>query len=346
VNDEPIVGDSPREFPALLPWQVTAAREALAGRATWPHALLVRGAAGIGKHVLALNFAQALLCESPLDSGLACGVCDGCRYVAAGQHPDLRLVEPFEVDEDGGIKLLNDIPIGHVRSLIEFTQVTSHRRRAKVALIVPADRMNTSAANALLKTLEEPPAGTYLILVTAQPGRIPATVRSRCRTFDAPVPTRSQAADWLRAAGVPDPDAVLAQADGAPLAALPLADPDVQAERRHWLGALARPDTLSPIALGARVESAGREERKDRLAASIGWLLGWVGDLARVAAGGPPLRNLEFATALEQLSARVAPVPLLRYHRRLLRQRTRIHHPLQPRLVVETLLIDYRALFH
>jgi DNA polymerase-3 subunit delta' len=344
-TDEDSVPPS-RALPPLLPWQGNAAREALSRRATWPHGLLIQGRPGIGKGALALHFAQSLLCESPQGSGLACGSCASCRYVAAGQHPDLRLVEPSEIDDDGEIKLLADIPIGHIRALIEFTQITSHRRRAKVALIVPADRMNVNAANALLKTLEEPPADTYLVLVTAQPGRIAATVRSRCRVFDAPVPTPAQAREWLGSHGVGSPDSVLAQAGGAPLAALALADPGVQAERTHWLAALARPEALSPLALGARVESAGREERRDRLAAAIEWLLGWTADLARVSSGGAPTRNPDFAAALASLSTRVARVSLLRYHRRLLRQRTWIHHPLQPRLVVEALLIDYRALFN
>ncbi len=332
-------------FPALLPWQENTARDVLGRRASWPHALLLHGPAGIGKHVLALHFARALLCESPRPDGAACAACTSCGYVAAGAHPDLRLVEPIEVEEDGTIKPLDQIPVDAVRRLIEFVQITSHRRVAKVALVVPAERMNAAAANALLKTLEEPPADTYLLLVAHQPGRLPATVRSRCRTLDAPVPTLAQARDWLLATGVASPDVVLAQAGGAPLIARDLADPGVQAERSFWLSALARPEGLSPVALGARVESAGRDERKERLAAALNWLLAWTGDLARVEAGGSPRHNPDFATALAALSRRVARVALLRYHRRLLRQRAWLSHPLQPRLVAEALLIEYRGLF-
>lgn len=332
-------------FPTLLPWQENAARETLARRASWPHALLLHGPAGIGKRALALQFARALLCESPRPDGTACGACASCGYVAAGQHPDLRLVEPIEVDEDGTIKLLDQIPVDAIRRLIDFAQITSHRRVAKVALVVPAERMNVAAANALLKTLEEPPADTYVLLVAHQPGRLPATVRSRCRTLDAPVPTLAQSRDWLAAAGVASPDVVLAQAGGAPLIARQLADPGVQAERSFWLAAFARPERLSAVALGARVESAGRDERKERLAAALDWLLAWTGDLARVAAGGTPRHNPDFSGALTALSSRVARVSLLRYHRRLLRQRAWLSHPLQPRLVAEALLIEYRGLF-
>lgn len=336
---------APPAVPPLLPWQAEAATAALAARATWPHALLVAGPRGIGKRTLALNFAKALLCESPRVDGLACEACPSCGYVAAGQHPDLRLVEPIERDEEGVEKRLDQIRIEFVRDLIDWTQVTSHRGRAKVAVIYPAELMNPAAANALLKTLEEPPPDTYLLLVAHQPGRVPATLRSRCRRFVAPTPDAALARRWLAAQGVANPEAVLAQAGGAPLAALGLADPDWQGERALWLNALAKPRTLSPLMLAARLEAAPKDERKARLELAIDWLAAWTADLARVAAGVAPARNPDFAAALAPLASAVAPVALFRYHRSLLRQRLLVSHPLQPRLVAEALLLRYRDLF-
>lgn len=343
MADDDSVAAAPA-IPALLPWQPAAVAAALRARATWPHALLIVGPRGVGKRTLALNFAKALLCESPRADGLACDACPSCGYANAGQHPDLRLVEPIERDEDE-VKVLDHIPIGHVRSLTEWTQVTSHRGRAKVAVIVPAELLNVAAANALLKTLEEPPRDTYLLLVAHQPGRMPATLRSRCRRYVAPLPDAELARRWLATQGVAEPDAVLAQAGGAPIAALSLADPPWQAERALWLNALAKPRGLSPLALSARIESAGKDERKARLEAAIDWLAAWTADLARVAAGIPPARNPDFAAALGALAGAVAPVPLFRYHRSLLRQRLLVAHPLQPRLVAEALLLRYRDLF-
>src|SRR5215471_11834808 len=87
---------------SLLPWQLAAARSALAQRATWPHALLVHGAKGIGKHALALGFAQALLCETPRPDGLACGHCPSCHYAVSGQHPDLMRLELLAPDAGDG----------------------------------------------------------------------------------------------------------------------------------------------------------------------------------------------------------------------------------------------------
>jgi DNA polymerase III subunit delta' len=334
-----------RPFPALLPWQHAMAGEALRARATWPHALLMVGPRGVGKRTLALNFAKALLCEAPREDGLACDACPSCGYVNAGQHPDLRLMEPFEFEDDGEVKALDAIPVGHVRALTAWTQVTSHRGRAKVAVIVPAEAMNVAAANALLKTLEEPPPDTYLILVAHQPGRVQATLRSRCRRFVAPLPDAAAARAWLAAQGVANPEPVLAQAGGAPIAALDLADPAWQAERELWLGALAKPRSLSAMALAARIEAAPKDERKARLALVIDWLAAWTADLARVAAGTPAVRNPDFAGALAALAPAVAQVPLFRYHRSLLRQRLLVGHPLAPRLVVEALLLRYRDLF-
>jgi len=330
----------------LLPWQLDTARAALAQRATWPHALLVHGPRGIGKHALALNFAQALLCEAPRADGLACGECAGCRYAIAGQHPDLMRLELQLVDpEEGTLVAVETIGIDRVRALTEFVQLTSHRQRAKVAVISPAERMNAAAANALLKTLEEPPPGTYLILVSDQPGRVPATILSRCRKLAAPPPAPAAARAWLAAQGVAAPDLALAQAAGAPIDALAHADPAVQAERLAWLAALGQPERLSVPALAARIDAGGKDERRVRLAHALEWLIAWTADLARIVAGGAARQNPDAAAPLQRLAAKVAPIALFRYHRSLLRQRALLAHPLQPRLVAEAVLLDYQALF-
>ena len=331
---------------ALPPWQLATARSLLAQRAQWPHAVLIHGPRGIGKHALALALAQALLCEAPQGDGLACGACPGCRYAEAGQHPDLMRLELVEVDEDeGGLKNVDTISIKRVRALIDFVELTSHRQRAKVAVIAPAERMNNAAANALLKTLEEPPAGTYLILVADLIGRLPATILSRCRRVRVAAPPAEEASAWLAAQGVSEPQLALAQAGGAPLTALELAGDDWQAERKLWLAALGTPERLSVLSLAARIDAGARDARRARLGRAIDWLLGWVADLARVAAGGDARHNPDFARQIAALGGKVAVPRAFRYHDSLLRQRALLSHPLQPRLVAEALLIDYRALF-
>lgn len=329
---------------APLPWQQPLLRDLLGRRARWPHAVVVTGPAGIGKFVLAQTLARAMLCEAPLADAHACGECPGCRYVAAGQHPDLRVVEPVDVDDDE-VKRVEWIVVDRIRELNDWAAITSHRGRAKVALIVPAERMNVAAANALLKTLEEPASSTHFMLVSHLPGRLPPTIASRCQRIVAPRPSTTQGAAWLEAQGVRDARALLAQANGAPLRALALADAGYQAERRTWLDALAAPRALSPASLGARVDATPREARKDLLAAIVDWLTGWCTDLARLRAGALPIENPGRVEALRGLATTVAPLALFRYHRRLLRERTLLSHPLSPRLVAEALLIDYRAMF-
>ena len=124
-----------------------------------------------------------------------------------------------------------------------------------------------------------------------------------------------------------------------------MAGAEWQAERMVWMQALARPEALSPVVLAARIEAASKDQRRQRLAQVIDWLLGWTVDLSRVAAGGVPERNKDFGAAIGPLALAVAPIPLFRYYRTLLRQRTWVAHPLQPRLVAEAMLIGYRELF-
>ena len=329
---------------SALPWQRSILGSLLPRRAHWPHAMLVTGPVGIGKRVLAQSLARALLCETAAADGSACGRCPGCGYAAAGQHPDLRLLEPIEIDDDE-VKLVEWISVDRIRALIRWAEITSHRGGAKVALIVPAERMNEAAANALLKTLEEPTAATYFVLVSHLPGRLPATIVSRCQRIAAPRPTRDEARSWLIAHGIDAPDGALAQAHGAPLRALALADAQYQAERNAWIGAFATPATLEVAAMGARIDAAPREQRKEVLAAIVDWLLGWCSDLARVHAGAAPVAHAGFEKPLRELAASVAPAALFRYHRQLLTQRALLAHPLSPRLVAEALMIEYRALF-
>ena len=339
------IGAEAPAWQPLPPWQKRAVAEGLRARARWPHALLITGRPGIGKRILALHFAQALLCEQPRDDGSACGRCPSCGYVVTGTHPDLRLIELVEVDDEGNRTPVDEIIVKRIRELTEFAQLTAHRQRAKVAVITPAEAMNENAQNALLKTLEEPPPATYLILVSHQPGRIAPTIVSRCGLMAAPEPDAEAASAWLAAKGVSEPRLLLAQAGGAPLLALTLADSVVQRERELLLDELGEPQRMEPVALGARIDSYGKDERKARLGDVLYWLSTWVADLAVTKSGGAPRFHPDRREALALLAARVAPLKLFRYYRTLLQQRALLGHPLQPRLVAEALLVEYRALF-
>ena len=344
---EPLTSDAQGSVvQALPPWLDANAHDALSRRSRWPHALLLSGPAGTGKRLLAWHLARALVCEAPRENGAACTQCASCRYAAAGQHPDLKVIEPVEIDDEGNATPTDAIKVDSIRALTAWAQVTSHRGGAKVALIMPAERMNASAANALLKTLEEPPAGTYMILASHQPARLAPTIASRCSRHIVSMPPAAVAIAWLRGQDAEDPPGLLAQAGGAPFIALSLADPAHQTERRAWLHALSGPGDLLPAALAARLELGGRDGRRERLGVAIDWLIAWTSDLARIGAGGQTTRNTDFARPLALLAPRVARLSLFRYYRQLLQQRALLTHPLQPRLVAEALLIDYRSLFN
>lgn len=201
----------------------------LAGRA--PHALLLHGPEGVGKLQLAERFAQLLLCESAGPRTASCGKCDGCRWFVAGHHPDVRFIEPEtlarrpagddgETSEKSKAKPSAEIKIDQVRGLADFVNLASHRGGKRIVIVHPAEAMNTPAANALLKSLEEPPASAMFLLVSHRAARLLPTVRSRCVPIAVPLPAADQARAWLEKQGVKDAGRRLAFAGGAPLRAL------------------------------------------------------------------------------------------------------------------------------
>jgi len=183
-------------------------------------ALLIHEARGAGGDALALWTAQLVLCTQARRA--PCGVCLACRRVEGAQHPDLARLAPIEDSKQ--------IRIEQVRELIADLGLTSHQSGYKVAILSPADALNRNAANALLKTLEEPTPNTLLILVAAQPSRLPATVLSRCQRISIRAPGRDEAVAWLQGVrGTGAWDSVLDTLGDAPLWAAEV-DPKTVAE--------------------------------------------------------------------------------------------------------------------
>ena len=202
------------------PWQ-RLCRARKSGRLA--HAILLAGPSGLGKAAFARRLAYSLVCIEPGDSGDACGRCSACRQAAAGSHPDLQVVMPEETKKH--------IRIDAIRGLTENSELSGQESGHRVFDIEPADAMNRSAANALLKTLEEPSSRTLLILVSSHPDRLAATIRSRCQTLNFRIPAHTEVRSWLAAqTGGSEPlDELLAVSGGAPLRAL-------LAREQDWLG--------------------------------------------------------------------------------------------------------------
>lgn len=174
------------------PWQQRAYDHALAAleAGRLGHGLLICGPAGLGKRAVADRLAQFVLGgeESASQTRTA-------QLIAAGTHPDLHLVS-YGLTKDGS-KLRTEIVIDQMRELSQKLSLTPQYGRAQVAIVDPVDAINRAACNALLKTLEEPADGRYLWLISAQPARLPATIRSRCQRLEFKLPPREEALDWL-----------------------------------------------------------------------------------------------------------------------------------------------------
>lgn len=218
-----------------LPWQQTQ-WQSLSERKNHdrlPHALLLYGTAGVGKGHLARLLALSLLCEN-LQQELPCGNCHACQLFSAGSHPDFFFASTAygisEQDDDGdnkprkakkSVAPSKQIKIDCIRDLIHFSTHSAHQGGKRVAIIEPAELLNHNAANALLKTLEEPGEGLFIILVSHQPSRLLPTLRSRCQALLCQTPNHQQAMEWLRHHIAPErAETALAFSADAPLKAL------------------------------------------------------------------------------------------------------------------------------
>jgi DNA polymerase-3 subunit delta' len=327
---------------SIYPWQDQAWTRLLALRGRLPHALLIHGPRGIGKRDLALALAEWLLCSDPAPRH-ACGQCQSCRWFAQGSHPDFLLLDPDAggaeeaegaTPEDGerGRKS-RQIKVETIRDLGDFVTLSAHGDGWKVALVHPAEAMNPAAANALLKTLEEPPANVLLILVSHQLQKLLPTIRSRCMKLPMPVPARSGSLGWLADQGTRDAEALLALAGGAPLEARRLGeDGAAGAARSTFLEILSA--NPSPTAAAEALQDLDPPEL-------VRWLQMWVHDLLAEKQGLPIRYHPRSQTLLSRLGRASATGSLLALLRVLNESQRFAQHPLNKQLLLEKLMLAY-----
>lgn len=220
----------------MYPWNNDLLEQLKSTRERLSHGLLFAGPDGIGKMDVAIEFARVELCEE----STGCGQCQTCQLFEAGSQPDLHLFlgEIYQVGLTGVAERFslrhlperkNDrkrratLTVDQVRAAIDVLGTRPHSAASKVAIFAPAEAMNVNAANALLKLLEEPPADTRIILLTAAPGRLLPTILSRASRVDFRPPSDAQATAWLAENGVKSgAQELLAMASGAPARALEL----------------------------------------------------------------------------------------------------------------------------
>lgn len=261
-----------QKIPDLLPWHTTEWKQLQAVHALerLPHALLFAGAEGVGKHLFVSRFAAYLLCDTSLHADGPCGNCQSCRLFVQGTHPDYREIVP---DEPG-----KAIKIDQIREFTSSAALTSHSGGYRVTVIEPADAMNVNAANSLLKTLEEPVTSSVMLLITSQPGSLPATIRSRCRQIRFRPPESTQVLPWLkREIKDADPDLLLRLASGSPLSAIKHASSELLNERQLMLKEFysISAGSADPVAV------ADRWNKQD-LILTLNWLYSWVTDILRL----------------------------------------------------------------
>jgi DNA polymerase-3 subunit delta' len=332
VHPDEVAAAVPLEY---LPWHASARARltgAIAG-GRMPHALLLHGAEGLGKERFATTLAAGLLCTRPGPELMPCGGCADCSLSRAGSHPDLHWLRRPEDRKSIGVDA--------VRDACEQLGMTSLRGGYRVAVVAPADLMTPNAQNALLKTLEEPAPRTLLVLVTARPSRLAATLRSRCQRIEIPRPGADEAHDWLRKElGSDPPPGLLGRAGGAPLRAAGLAP--------HYLALESQMTALLTRLLVGRAEitHAAAEMIGEGLGARLDWLESWLSDLLRrrlwqdaTRVEIPDGAQLQRAAGTVNMSAAFRFVDRLRESRRLLEGSA------APQLVVEALLIELVAAF-
>lgn len=331
------------------PWLKQPLTEALAQLHS--HAVLLHGPEGVGQFEFALALARAWLCEASPAGGPfqpACGRCASCHLIEAGSHPDLMVVLPEALQaslgwqgggsEEGGEaseksgktkKLSQEIKVDAIRAVVQFSQHTASRGRAKVVLVHPVERMNLIAANTLLKTLEEPPGQVRFVLSGAALDQLLPTVRSRCQAWRLPLPDADTAAAWLQdQLGTATPDdarVLLAAAGGQPLTA----------RDRHELGLDARYWPRIPNDL---MQGATTTLTQWPLTLVVETLQKVCHDLACVAAGAAPRYfpegSLPAAPDLQRLTT---------WSQELRKTSRHAEHPWNQNLKVETLLLQARA---
>jgi DNA polymerase-3 subunit delta' len=282
-----------------------------------------------------------LLCEKPRPDRQACGTCHACKWFSQGNHPDFRLIvpesmapEPREEGAEPAKKRSDQIRIEQARELADFLAVGTHRSGLRVILVYPADAMNANTQNALLKNLEEPPPATVFLLVTAQPERLLATVRSRCLKFTLPPPPADPVLRWLKEQGLKQPEATLAGAGGAPLVALKAADTDE--DRLRFIGNLGNP-AFEPIALAETV-------LRIPLWDLVGWLQRWSYDLLLARVAGRVRYHPNQKGVIADTARHCDAADIATYLRHLAQARALARHPLNPKLFVEDLLLQYQRL--
>ena len=304
-----------------------------------PHAILLYGDEGSGKADFAQSLSASMLCQQPSQNGEACGSCNSCNLIAAQTHPDLSYLKPIPPEKTKSKKPVFNIRIDEIRKLCTKLSSTSQFEGYRVAIIQNADKMLVQAANALLKTLEEPGDKTLLVLVTSRPHRLPITVRSRCQSLRFPTPSDNVALEWLQAQGLKSPEIALKFAHGAPLIALNQHEESLEQRELLAKALLAGLNGESSLPYAAKLANLPKD-------ISMGWLLDWVNDLVRLknTECNSPVINEKNRPHLIKLAQKSDLKRIFAYHDLIISYIRKETIALNLQLIWENLLISWDTL--
>lgn len=349
----------------LFIWQQVIWQRLMRHREFQCHALLLKGRKGIGKFTFARLLAKSLLCFNPGINNLACGKCASCQWFEQSSHPNFAMILPESlseilgdnvgsvenaVDEDPGQPMIGgktkkkpgqQISIDRIRGMNNLVYMTGHQQGFKILLIYPAEAMNNAAANALLKKLEEPPERVLFILVSHQPRRLLATITSRCQQINMPIPDAETAVEWLKqqqrgeSADSQNPLALLALSGFAPLSALSFQMHIKQ--HQQFIETISRLSQFDPLALAESLQ-------EQDLSMTIDWLQKWCYDLASYHATGKIRYHPHLDAHVQTVCKQISPQASLAYMHFLNDRQALSGHPVNGRLFLEDILINYGKL--
>lgn len=336
------------------PWLEKSAATLVAQRDRLPNAFLIYGPRGIGLFELGRAVIRALMCTQPLPDGQACGRCRSCELMQAQTHPDVQYVlseqmcvrydVPYVEPEGSSSRstLSGDIRIHQIRALTDFLSLASNQGGRRFVMLYPVNRILPEAANALLKSIEEPPADLTYILVAEDIDAVLPTIRSRSRLVRVEAPDWQTSLDYLKQhTKLSNPEVALAKVGGAPMEALQPSE-DValtDAQETLFLKVLRAPQGQS---LDDLVRAWPKDKNPPRLAPLLLLMARWVHDLIRVKMQLGPRYYIEEAATMATLTQRISCERLIELDRLIMEWRRFANHPLNARITIEAALLTYR----
>lgn len=326
------------------------------------HAYLIMAQEHTGGEILLQQLANSVLCENPSTSKIACGQCTGCQLLAAHSHPDFRIIRPSILDINHPIEELRpekpskEIRIAQVRELTNMVNQTSHRGGMRVILIYPANKLNTNAANALLKTLEEPNAHTLFFLLANDIKQLLPTIVSRCLRINAKTPDIATAIHYLNQHIAPNPNWAehLTSENRAVLRVAQLHETHYFSLQNQLIQELTQGKRINPLRLAETYEKHIKDADKARLLGKthtldistiITWLQRWTHDLALCTQDSEARYYPQYKHELRQLITSINLFKLHQLHTQLLKEQQYSERSLNIKLWLEKLFLTYTQTF-